>query len=254
MDTSSFICALRRFTALRGSVARIRCDRGTNFIGAKGELDQGQITRHLAVQNCEWIFNPPNGSHFGGVWERPIGMIRRILDSMFLQLGKHQLTHHVLITFMAEACAIVNARTITVVSPDGDEPQALTPNMLLTMKSEPSLAPPGDFVREDLYSRRTWRRVQYLADQFWKRWRCEYLQNLQTRRKWTSIQPNVEEGDIVLLREKDVPRNQWPLGRVRKTYPSKGGRVRKVDVVVGNNSTHLRPISELVILEKVSKV
>ena len=89
MDTSSFICALRRFTALCGSVARIRCDRGTNFIGAKGELDQGQITRHLAVQNCEWIFNPPNASHIGGVWERPIRMIRRILDSMFLQLGKH---------------------------------------------------------------------------------------------------------------------------------------------------------------------
>ena len=57
---------------------------------------------------------------------------------------------------MAEACAIVNARPITVLSPDGYEPQALTPKMLLTMRSEPSLAPPGDFVREDLYSRRTW--------------------------------------------------------------------------------------------------
>ena len=115
MDTSAFISALRRFIALRGPVARLRCDRGTNFIGAKTELDtatkelnQEQLTRFLSSQNCEWVFNPPHASHFGGVWERQIGIIRHILESMFAQLGKHQLTHNTLATFMAEACAIVN--------------------------------------------------------------------------------------------------------------------------------------------------
>ena len=38
MDASSFICAFRRFLALRGPVSILRCDRSTNFIGGKSEL------------------------------------------------------------------------------------------------------------------------------------------------------------------------------------------------------------------------
>ena len=102
--------------SIRGPITQIRCDRGTNFIGAEGMLNQEQIARYLTLTNCEWVFNPPKMSRFRGVWERQIGIIRRVLDSMFLQLRKHQLTHHVLITFMVEACAIVNSRPITTIS------------------------------------------------------------------------------------------------------------------------------------------
>ena len=40
MDASSFLCGLRRFFAIRGPALRLRCDRGTNFVGAKTEIDQ----------------------------------------------------------------------------------------------------------------------------------------------------------------------------------------------------------------------
>ncbi|KAK3742405.1 hypothetical protein QZH41_008057 [Actinostola sp. cb2023] len=89
MDASSFICALRRFFAIRGPATRIKCDRGTNFVGGKSELeqsltetDQQKIQRYSTEQGCEWIFNPPHASHFGGVWERQIRTIRSILDAM----------------------------------------------------------------------------------------------------------------------------------------------------------------------------
>ena len=39
MSASSFINVLHRFTARRGQVKRIVCDRGTNFMGAKNVLD-----------------------------------------------------------------------------------------------------------------------------------------------------------------------------------------------------------------------
>ena len=39
MDMSRFINALRRFFAIRGPVAKLRCDNGTNFVGARNELD-----------------------------------------------------------------------------------------------------------------------------------------------------------------------------------------------------------------------
>ena len=80
MNTSSFICALRRFLAIRGPVARIRCDRGSNFVGAKLDLDESlralshdRIGKYLTDNQCEWLFNPPHASHFGRVREGQIG-------------------------------------------------------------------------------------------------------------------------------------------------------------------------------------
>ena len=76
LTSDCFILALRRFIALRGPVAMIRCDQGTNFVGASNELklslekmDEGPIKSFFLSQNCqiEFVFNPPSASHFGGV-------------------------------------------------------------------------------------------------------------------------------------------------------------------------------------------
>ena len=261
MDTSSFICALRRFFALRGPASLLRCDRGTNFIGGKSELDeamkemdQRKLERYFKEQGCEWRFNPPYASHFGGAWERQIGTIRRVLDAMFLELGGSQLTHELLVTLMAEVTAIVNARPITTVLSDTEEPEPLSPSMLLTMKTRPLGPPPGEFLPVDLYSRRRWRRVQYLADQFWLRWRREYMQTLQSRSKWNSSKRNLNAGDIVLVKEDGAHRNNWPLGLISEAIKSEDGAVRKAQVVLwreGKKKTFLRPIKELVLLVPV---
>lgn len=85
----------------------------------------------------KWIFNPPHALHFGGVWERQIGTVRRILDAMLLGIGSAQLTHKLLVTLMAEVTGIVNSRPIATLPSDVDEPQPLTPTMVLTMKTRP---------------------------------------------------------------------------------------------------------------------
>ncbi|XP_067051151.1 uncharacterized protein [Acropora muricata] len=164
MDTSSFICALRHFFAIRGPASMLRCDRGTNSIGGKSklddairELDQPSLERYTKGKGCEWLFNPPHASHFGGVWERQIGTVRRVLDAMFLELGRSQLTHELRVTLMTEVTAIVNARPLTTMPSDANEPQPLSPAMLLTKKTRPLASPPGVFVPSDLYSRRRWR-------------------------------------------------------------------------------------------------
>ena len=115
---------------------------------------------------CKWEFNPPHASHFGGVWERQINTIRHVLDAMFTELGQSQLTHELLVTLMAEVVAIVNARLIAALPSNTDDPQPLSPAMLLTMKTRPAGPPPGQFMRTDIYARRRWRRVQFLAKQF----------------------------------------------------------------------------------------
>lgn len=258
MDASSFLCALRRFFAIRGPASLLRCDRGSNFVGAKSEIDgalaemdKESVANYLSRQNCEWVFNPPHASHHGGVWERQIGTIRRILDAMLLELGAQQLTHELLVTLMSEVAAIVNARPITAIPSDIDEPLPLTPAMLLTQKTRPLGPLPGIFTTQDMYARQRWRKLQFLAEQFWTRWRREYIHNLQVRTKWNKEHRNLSVGDIVLVKDEQAHRNNWPLGKVTDAVRSKDGKVRKATVMIskdGQKKSYERPISALVLL------
>lgn len=258
MSSSSFINALRRFFAVRGPAKQIRSDCGTNFIGASRELEMDKtnpgfnsVEKYLYTQSCTWVFNPPHASHMGGAWERMIGIARRILDCMLLEQRKSHLTHEVLTTFMAEVAAIMNARPLIPVSSDPESPLILTPAMLLTLKTGFAPPPPsGNFEEADLL-REEWKRVQYLAETFWTKWKHEYLKTLQLRHQWQEKRPNLQEGDIVLLKDTQAKRNQWPTGIITKTLPGQDGLVRKVEVEVvkdGTRKTFSRPITEVVLL------
>ncbi len=254
MSTSSFINALRRFLAVCGPVKHFRSDRGTNFIGACRELnintDDPELKGYLQEQGCTWSFNAPHSSHMGGAWERMINTARRILDALLLKNSLSRLTHEVLTTLMSEVMAIMNARPLLPISSDPDTLEVLSPSMLLTQKASTVPAPLGDFDMKDLY-KKEWRQVQCLADAFWKAWRRDYLATLQIRRKWTEEKRNLQEGDVVLLKDSNVKRNEWPIGLIVKTIPSSDNRVRKVEVKIikeGSAKVYLRPISEVVLL------
>ena len=254
LSSSSFINAFRRFTAIRGEVKVIRSDQGTNFVGATDDLGIKAVkvqneppSTYLHSKGVTWIFNPPHSSHMGGVWERMIGITRRILDSMLSDITSKHLTHEVLSTLMAEVSAIINARPLVPVSNDQDCPDILSPSLLLTQK--PSSSVHYAFLPVD--PRVQWKYVQSLADTFWKRWRTEFLHTLQQRRKWKTDEPNLKIGDVVLLREKGVNRNSWPLGIVVRVFPSEDRNVRKAEVRVcrgDKSTTFIRPISELILL------
>ena len=97
-----------------------------------------------------------------------------------------------------------------------------------------------------------WKRVQHLADVFWSRWRREYRLTLQPHRKWQNMTPNVQKGDLVLLRCKDAPRNDWPLSRVTRAQADSDGMVQGVDLVTvrGGSKRHFkRPITETILLK-----
>ncbi|KAL7842113.1 hypothetical protein SRHO_G00238020 [Serrasalmus rhombeus] len=242
MSTDAFINSLRCFIAIRTTDKRqIKSDQGSNFVGAKRELkeslnevDPGRIATFLAEKQCDFIMNAPCSSHAGGVWERQIRTVRNVLRST-IALSSDKLNDASLRAFQYEAMAIVNSRPLTVdnlTDPDSLEP--LTPNHLLTQKSNKALPPPGEFIREDMYGRKRWRHVQYLAEQFWSRWRKEYLATIATRQRWHSPRRNVQPGDIVMLRDDNLPRYEWRLGRVSEITPDKDGLVRRVRVQLGD--------------------
>lgn len=250
LDTDSFILALRRFLARRGEVKEIRSDNGTNFTGGEKELreaindwNQDKIYDHLLQKHVKWSFNPPYGSHHGGIWERCIRTIRSILRAL---LKEQVIDDEGLQTLMCEVESLMNARPITTVSDDPKDLQALTPNHLLLAQSNQTL-PPGVFNKADIYPKRRWRQVQYLVDIFWKRWIREYLPTLQKRQKWLQPKRNVAVGDVVLLVDSSAPRNTWLMGKVVKVTADKKGLVRRVQVKT-KTSVLERSIDKLVLL------
>ncbi|XP_064116526.1 uncharacterized protein LOC135222369 [Macrobrachium nipponense] len=166
LTSDSFISAFRRFLARRGHVRTIRCDCGTNFVGSRKVLDSSY--EFLGENKCEMellqcgveLFSIPRAPHIlEGAWERLI------------------------------VEATVNSRPLTIVTSDSRDPAPLTPNKLLNMGESPA----GCHVATGSYSKQRWKQVQHMAEQFWARWKREYLSGLQQRQKWFKERRNVRE-------------------------------------------------------------
>lgn len=166
LTTNSCINVIRRFLSHRGQAQHIRSDHGPNFVGAERELrDALQALRqrkiHQAVmkEGVQWSFSLPTASHHGGLWEHLIRMVRHVLGSV---LKQQTLDDSRVTTVFCETEAILNSWPITRVSDNSQDLEALTPNHILLLKTNPFL-PPGVFSKSDLYHRRCWRQVQYVA-------------------------------------------------------------------------------------------
>jgi hypothetical protein len=216
----------------------------------------------MARHCVEWKFNTPYASHFGGVWERLIRIVRKVLSSL-LNEQPVKLSDDLLTTLMCETEAVVNNRPLTAVSDDPNDCNALTPNHLLLLSSVDTF-PTGLFSSSDSYHLRRWKQVQYLADLFWTRWRREYLTLLQSRQKWSTTQRPIQEGDLVLVTDQNLPRNDWPLGRVVEAPTSADGRRRSAKIRIAkyrdSSVTRLgtmfveRPITKLILLRTTDEL
>jgi len=150
---------------------------------------------------------------------------------------------------MAKVSAIINGRPLIPVSSDPQSPFILTPAMLLTQKGAVS-PPPGEFGDRDLLLKQ-WRQVQALANEFLLRWKREYLPTLQSRSKWNETRRNLQEGDVVLLKDNKAARNTWPMVVVTSAIHSQVGKVRTVSLrttAQGTPKSFTRPVTEVILL------
>ena len=72
-------------------------------IGASAEVnidtvrvEEGAVRDFLQKSGITWIFNVPHESHMGGIWERIIGVTRKVLDAVLLENKSKLLTHETL--------------------------------------------------------------------------------------------------------------------------------------------------------------
>lgn len=251
LSSDSFMNAVLRFVSRRGPPRVIYSDNGTNFRGAELDVvkalkvwNQAEIQTKLNQKGIDWQFNPPAASHQGGVWERLIRSVRRILHSM---IGPRLVNEETLRTFLTEVEKIMNDRPITRVSNDPQDLEALTPSHILLLRQNAALAPEQIDEAEKYKAR--WKHVHLLANEFWQRWTKEYLPTLQERQKWLDKKPNFRVGDLVLMADKNAPRGQWPKAIVEETFPDTDNVVRRVTVRTAD-AVYQRDVRKICLLEE----
>ena len=112
---------------------------------ATGGWNESKIGEFLLQKEVRWVFNPPAASHMGGIWERMIRSVRKVLNAL---LKNQSPNDEGLSTLMGEVEAILNSRPLTKVSDGPNNLQALSPNHLLRAGPE---CPPGIFAKNDQF-------------------------------------------------------------------------------------------------------
>ena len=265
LNSDSFIQAFRRVIARRGNIKVLYSDNGTNFVGCANELKKAykemdneriqSFTQILGGDLVRWIRNLLAASHMGGFWERQIRSAHAILSSLLSTHGK-SLDEESLLTFVAETEGILNSQPVTVETigdPTSDLPFA--PSNILTMRSKVVMSSPENFSRPDLYCWKRWRRFQHIVNEFWSCWRKEYLQSLQSRRKWQNEKINFSGADIVLVLQGESVHNQWPMEIGIQVFNDSNGYIQSIKLRMGKtrNSDEgkrvlERPVSKIVLL------
>lgn len=169
LSTDACLITIRNLCNLRGVPQRIRCDNGTNFVGAANELkhakdffDSEAIQRELTVKGIDWRFNCPGNPEAGGAWERMVQCTKRVLAVTLKEIAPRVETLRCL---LLEAANIINSRPLTHIAVDPEEPEPLTPNHFLIGHTSSTTSPATTNDRQ-LCSRQQWRvcqRLRYLS-------------------------------------------------------------------------------------------
>lgn len=251
-DLSSvvFLNALKRFISRRGHVYHLYSDNGTNFVGARKDLEQlanflksdsfQHVSDNLANQGIAWHFIPPRSPHMGGLWEINVKSVKTHLKRT---IGETVMSYEELYTLLTRIEAILNSRPLSPVSNDPNDFSFLTPGHFLI--GEPLNAmDERDLTTTKVNRLSQWQRIEQLRQHFWHRWQKEYLLQHVNRSKQlrgsrerpmsNKVIDKSKIGSMVILVEDNTPPLQWKLGRILEVHPGNDGVVRVVSVKTNN--------------------
>ena len=254
MDASSLINALSRFVARRPGLKRIISDQGTNFKGADNLLkrETEELTREmgpeLAARGWTWDWIPAGTPHYGGIWERVVGLFKRHMASLSIDDTTHV---EVFWTIITEIEAIVNRRPLTSISTDPRDVEAISPAHILypaSIAHSTARFLPLSSTNDAEKMRYAWKRVQARVNAFQKVWKSEYLTMLHNRPKWQKTMRNLAIDDLVIIVDESIHRDDWKLGRIDSVTIT-DGHVRRVAVRRADGKIVERDRNKIVRLE-----
>ncbi|XP_055527689.1 uncharacterized protein LOC129720261 [Wyeomyia smithii] len=189
LSTVKFMQAFRRFVSRRGLPSEVFSDNGKNFVGAANDLRnllrneefKDTVQQEGAKVGIRRHFNPPRGSHFGGLWEAAIHSAQKHFIRV---LGKGLLRYDDMETLLTQIERCLNSRPLIKLTNDPEDLHVLTPGHFLVGSALQSV-PELNYDNIPLNRLRHWHQVQKILQDIWKRWHVEYLTSLQPRPKWS---------------------------------------------------------------------
>ncbi|XP_075162446.1 uncharacterized protein LOC142235098 [Haematobia irritans] len=253
LSTVTFLAAFARFVSRRGCPKDMYSDNGTNFVGASRVLraefrnflrDISSEVVHLYVNNgVNWHFNPVAAPHMGGLWEAGVKSFKHHFNRVAFNL---KYTFEEFSTLLARVESCLNSRPLCPLSEDVSCIDVLTPGHFLI--GGPLLSPPEPQILDAPISIvNRWQRVKAINQNFCLRWKEEYLKEIIKRNKWKTDELNLKINDMVVVREENLPPNEWRLGRITKVFPGADGKVRVAEIRTARGQI-VRPIVKLVFL------
>lgn len=253
LASREFLAAFTRFHGRRGLPSDMYSDNSKTFIGAKNELDEDfriikeelepALADVILKNNVQWHFIPPHAPHWGGIWEAGVKSMKHHVRRV---MGESVHTFEEITTMLVEIEAVLNSRPLCPVTNDPNDLSIITPGHFLIGDSLLTPARPSLL---EIHPNRlgVYNQISQRVEHFAKRWKREYLSTLQHRRKWMRQCENVEVGDLVIIKDDNLPPSQWNLGRVTEVFPDSEGLVRSV-MVRTKSSELMRPIHKISIL------
>lgn len=246
--TPSFLQALRRIIAQRGSIKTIWSDNGSNFVGANNYLkkiySQQEQWAYDDVPNnfqIEWKFNTPSAPHHGGLHEAAVKSTKHHLRRV---IGEQNLTFEEYQTLLKQIEACVNSRPISPLSDDPNDMVALTPSHFLIGEPLVTLIESRDLTEINPGRLKRHEMVQQMYQSYWKRWHHEYIVNKSQRSKWLATERNIKVGDLVLMYDEKEKPSHWLLGRIKEVYTAPDGLVRSA-LIATIHGEYKRPITKI---------
>ncbi|XP_075150514.1 uncharacterized protein LOC142224616 [Haematobia irritans] len=174
LSTDACILAIRNCISRRGTPVRMRSDNGKNFVGLNGDVKQFsevfdciRIQNELSSRNIQWIFNCPLNPSEGGIWERMVKSVKRVLKQTVHEKSPKE---HMFNSFLIEAENIVNSMPLTHIPISAEDEEPNTPNhFLLVMPNTVHTPSFEDIDSQPKVLRKQWKIARQMRDHFWKR-------------------------------------------------------------------------------------
>ncbi|GFW51849.1 integrase catalytic domain-containing protein [Trichonephila clavipes] len=202
-----------------------------------------ELAGFLVDENINWKFLPPRAPNFDVLWETGVKSFKFHFKR---EAGISRFTYEEFLTIMTQIEGILNSRPLTPLSTDIDDLSVLTSAHFLIGRPITSISEPN-IIRIKTNRLNIYQRLTKIVQSIWKRWRNNYLSNLQQRSKWKFEKDNVRVGDLVLIKEDNLAVNKWLMGRLIEVFPGKDNRIRVVTIQTQYGVVK-RPISKICIL------
>ena len=269
LSAQQFLDCLRRFVARRGRPSMIISDNAPHFRLVKTVVHRQwhavftdeEVLSYYSREGITWKFTTALAPWQGGFYERLVSLVKQGLRK---GMGRRLLYWDKLLTMLTEVEAMINTRPLTYVYGDFLSGFTLTPAHFLTGRLETVIPVCSDDVKDPTYQPQRdsaellidyWKKSQKQLDQFWHVWLRDYLLTLRETlpivhkgsRSQISRQPKI--GEIVLIKDDNLPRRTWKIAQITEHIFSKDGKIRSAVVQLPNKHFLTRSISHLYPLE-----